>query len=144
MSYELQTSYGRVAACLRWAGFTGLLLLVTMVFVATGTAAKANSGTILDWLGGLPVVTLAVAVTGMGLFVLAWLFLGRLTWPDRGRAVTSRWLRRTLALWSAPLMFVPPLFSGTCTATWPKERLPHAVAIRTRWGRPAASASTTS
>ncbi|SFB49978.1 alpha-1,6-mannosyltransferase [Amycolatopsis marina] len=115
MSYELrlaQARSGRAATCLRWTGFAGLLLLVVMVFVAAGTAGRANSGTVFDWLGGLPFVTLTVAVAGMGLFILAWLFLGRLTWPDGRHTVTGRWLRRTLALWSAPLMFVPPLFSG--------------------------------
>ncbi|NGY64618.1 hypothetical protein G7043_37475 [Lentzea sp. NEAU-D13] len=72
---------------LRWTGFGGAVLLT-----AGAWATRA-----------VP-VALGAAIAGAGLVVLAWALLGRVT-PD------AAWLRRTLALWSGPLVLAPPLFS---------------------------------
>lgn len=78
---------------LRWTGFGGVVLL----------AAAAWAGVALP---GAAVPSLAAGVTGVGLLVLAWALLGRGPLPGAG------WLRWTLALWCAPLLVAPPLFSG--------------------------------
>ena len=59
----------------------------------------------------IPTVSLAIAFTGMGLLVIAWLMLGRFARPGRARLVSRGQLTRTLAMWLTPLMFIPPLFS---------------------------------
>ena len=58
----------------------------------------------------LPTVSLTLAYVGMGMVVLAWLWLGRLAWPGRVR-LTVRQLTRILVMWAAPLAVAPPLFS---------------------------------
>jgi alpha-1,6-mannosyltransferase len=59
----------------------------------------------------IPTVSLAMAFTGMGMLVIAWLMLGRFARPGRARLVSRAQLTRTLVMWLTPLMFIPPLFS---------------------------------
>jgi len=59
----------------------------------------------------IPTVSLAIAFTGMGMLVLGWLMLGRFARPGRARMATRAQITRTLTMWVAPLMFIPPLFS---------------------------------
>ncbi|MEC3976645.1 polyprenol phosphomannose-dependent alpha 1,6 mannosyltransferase MptB [Amycolatopsis sp. H20-H5] len=59
----------------------------------------------------LPTVSLALGFSGMALMVLAWLMLGRFSRPDRARVATQGQLARTITMWVAPLLFIPPLFS---------------------------------
>lgn len=66
---------------------------------------------VLGVLSRLPSVALACAFTGLGVIVLAWLWLGRFTGPNRARLATLRQLRRVQLLWTAPLVLVPPMFS---------------------------------
>ncbi|MEQ3551001.1 polyprenol phosphomannose-dependent alpha 1,6 mannosyltransferase MptB [Pseudonocardia nematodicida] len=88
----------RGASALRWTGAGGAALL-----------------TVSAWAGvtaGAPVVgafALAGGVAGTGLLVLAWALLGRPVL--RGPAPSPAWSVRTLAAWTAPLLFAPPLFS---------------------------------
>ncbi len=82
------------ADLLRWTGFGGALLLTGSAWVGAGRPSP-----------GVGTASLACGVAGVGLVVLSWVLLGRAI-PD------SRWLRWTLALWCAPLLLAPPLFSG--------------------------------
>ncbi|WP_034287847.1 polyprenol phosphomannose-dependent alpha 1,6 mannosyltransferase MptB [Amycolatopsis benzoatilytica] len=59
----------------------------------------------------IPTVSLAIAFSGMGILVLSWLMLGRFARPASARTATSGQLARTIAMWVAPLLVIPPLFS---------------------------------
>lgn len=59
----------------------------------------------------IPSVSLAIAFSGMGILVLSWLMLGRFARPASARLATRGQLARTLAMWVAPLLVIPPLFS---------------------------------
>ncbi|MBB5857144.1 alpha-1,6-mannosyltransferase [Amycolatopsis umgeniensis] len=59
----------------------------------------------------IPTVSLAMGLAGMAIIVLSWLLLGRFAQPARRRLATQGQLARTIALWCAPLLFIPPLFS---------------------------------
>jgi alpha-1,6-mannosyltransferase len=59
----------------------------------------------------IPTVSLAVAFTGMAMMVVSWLLLGRFTRPGRAHLASRGQLDRTLVMWVAPLLFIPPLFS---------------------------------
>jgi alpha-1,6-mannosyltransferase len=59
----------------------------------------------------MPTASLAVAYLGMFMVVMAWLWLGAWTVPERGRLISRIQLDRTLLLWSAPLLVAPPMFS---------------------------------
>lgn len=59
----------------------------------------------------IPTVSLAIAISGMGILVLSWLMLGKFAMPDRSRLAGQGQLARIIALWVAPLLVIPPLFS---------------------------------
>lgn len=59
----------------------------------------------------IPTVSLSMGLAGMTIIVLSWLMLGRFAQPARRRLATQGQLARTIALWCAPLLFIPPLFS---------------------------------
>ncbi|HKN54584.1 MAG TPA: polyprenol phosphomannose-dependent alpha 1,6 mannosyltransferase MptB [Amycolatopsis sp.] len=59
----------------------------------------------------IPTVSLAIAISGMGILVIAWLMLGKFALPDRARLASGGQLARIIALWLAPLLVIPPLFS---------------------------------
>ncbi|WP_436388414.1 polyprenol phosphomannose-dependent alpha 1,6 mannosyltransferase MptB [Amycolatopsis sp. MEPSY49] len=59
----------------------------------------------------IPTVSLAIAISGMGILVLSWLMLGKFARPDRTRLASQGQLARTIALWVLPLLVIPPLFS---------------------------------
>ncbi|WP_410669436.1 polyprenol phosphomannose-dependent alpha 1,6 mannosyltransferase MptB [Amycolatopsis sp. cmx-4-68] len=59
----------------------------------------------------IPTVSLAIAISGMGILVLSWLMLGKFALPDRARLASRGQLARTIALWVLPLLVIPPLFS---------------------------------
>ncbi len=59
----------------------------------------------------IPTVAIASAFTGMAMLVLAWLWLGRFTWPGRPRLLSRAQMDRTLVMWTVPLVLVPPMFS---------------------------------
>jgi alpha-1,6-mannosyltransferase len=85
---------------LRWAGFTGSVAITLGSWVWLGSDWPSEPGT----------VALAVGVGGMLLVLLSWALLGRglVTGAD---LPGEHWLRRTLALWAAPLLLAPALFS---------------------------------
>nr|WP_239155492.1 polyprenol phosphomannose-dependent alpha 1,6 mannosyltransferase MptB [Amycolatopsis sp. FDAARGOS 1241] len=59
----------------------------------------------------MPTVSLAIAFSGMGILVLSWLMLGRFARPASARLASRGQLARTIAMWVAPLLLIPPLFS---------------------------------
>ncbi|WP_167175910.1 polyprenol phosphomannose-dependent alpha 1,6 mannosyltransferase MptB [Saccharomonospora amisosensis] len=73
----------------------------------------------------IPTVSVAVAFTGMGLMVAAWLLLGRFVRPGRRRSAGQGQLLRTLATWIVPLLFVPPLFSRDVYAYLAQSEIVH-------------------
>lgn len=95
-------------------GTTGALLMALGALGCGATPAPAYNpllGTrVLGLWARMPTVSLTLAYIGMGMVVLAWLWLGRLAWPGRVR-LTVRQLTRILAMWMAPLAVAPPLFS---------------------------------
>ncbi|MFD7656079.1 polyprenol phosphomannose-dependent alpha 1,6 mannosyltransferase MptB [Actinosynnema sp. NPDC059797] len=86
---------------LRWTGFGGALLLTGAAWAGVSSSPSSAAATL----------SLAAGVTGVGLLVLSWALLGRAlaTGPT---PPSARRLTRTLALWCAPLLVAPPLFSG--------------------------------
>ncbi|MEU4668328.1 polyprenol phosphomannose-dependent alpha 1,6 mannosyltransferase MptB [Amycolatopsis sp. NPDC023774] len=59
----------------------------------------------------IPTVSLAIAFSGMGILVLSWLMLGRFARPASARLASQGQMARTIAMWVAPLLLIPPLFS---------------------------------
>ena len=95
-------------------GTTGALLMAIGALGCGATPAPAYNpllGTrVLGLWSRMPTVSLTLAYLGMGMLVLAWLWLGRLAWPGRVR-LSVRQLTRILVMWMAPLAVAPPLFS---------------------------------
>ncbi|MFC4002275.1 polyprenol phosphomannose-dependent alpha 1,6 mannosyltransferase MptB [Prauserella oleivorans] len=103
----------RAIAVVRRFGAVGSL------FLACGSLG-AGAAPVLNPVLGIPVlrvfariptVSLAVAFTGMGMLVIAWLLLGRFARPGRTRLASTGQLHRTLVTWIVPLLVIPPLFS---------------------------------
>ncbi|AEA25589.1 polyprenol phosphomannose-dependent alpha 1,6 mannosyltransferase MptB [Pseudonocardia benzenivorans] len=96
-------------------GLTGALL---MAFGALGAGAlpvpnPLNGLRILGLPGRNVTVAIAITYAGMGMLVLAWLWIGRML-NERGAvhpAPDRRQLARTGIVWALPLCFAPPLFS---------------------------------
>lgn len=98
----------------RATGSAGTILLA----VSSGATGVWPAGfdqasiPVLGRLVHLPVLATTLAVLGLGLLVTGWLVLGRFAWSDRQLRVPTRYLYRTFALWAAPLLLVPAMFSG--------------------------------
>jgi alpha-1,6-mannosyltransferase len=95
-------------------GTVGALL---MAIGALGAGANPVNNPVLGLrLFGLPArnytVSLACICAGGGMLVLGWLWLGRLVNTGRRtRSLSRSQLDRTVAMWAAPLVIAPPLFS---------------------------------
>ncbi len=100
---------------LRRVGTTGAILLAFGSVSSYGGANPVPNPMdglrILGLLSRIGPASLAVAYAGIVLVVLAWLLLGRLATPSRDRRITRRQLTHTLAMWAAPFLVTPPLFS---------------------------------
>jgi alpha-1,6-mannosyltransferase len=124
-SAPLNTTEVRQLDVVRRFGTVGALL---MAVGALGAGANPVNNPVLGLrLLGLPArnytVSLACICAGGGMLVLAWLWLGRLvsrptaagpTAAGRGarlRSLSRSQLDRTVAMWAAPLVIAPPLFS---------------------------------
>ncbi|MQA60521.1 MAG: hypothetical protein GEU86_03305 [Actinophytocola sp.] len=99
------------AAQLTGVAGTGLIALSSVSTGAIYIGAHPTSVPIVGRLVDFPVAALAGALVGMGLLAIAWLMLAALAVPDGGARSGVRKLYRTLALWAAPLLVVPPMFS---------------------------------
>ncbi len=90
-------------------------LLMGLGSLGAGTAPVLGNPVIGHLVLGLfprmPIASLAVAYTGIAMVVLAWLWLGALAAPGRGRLVSRAQLDRVLLMWAAPLVVAPPMFS---------------------------------
>ncbi|MBO0840784.1 MAG: polyprenol phosphomannose-dependent alpha 1,6 mannosyltransferase MptB [Sciscionella sp.] len=98
---------------LRRFGTVGALL-VAVGSLGAGAEPVYNPITTMSVLGmftRLPTVALACAYAGMGMVVIAWLWLGRFVRPGRTRLLSRGQMDRTLVMWTAPLVIVPPMFS---------------------------------
>ncbi len=100
---------------LRQTGTTGALLIAVGSVSSYGAANPIPNPVdglrIIGLLSRIGPASLAVSYTGMGLVVLAWFLLGRLTTPGRIRRLTRSQLTHTLAMWAVPFLVTPPLFS---------------------------------
>ncbi|MGQ0574772.1 MAG: polyprenol phosphomannose-dependent alpha 1,6 mannosyltransferase MptB [Pseudonocardia sp.] len=106
----------RVARTIRRFGLTGTLLMA-LGSLGAGALPVPNPLFGLRVLG-LPIrnVTVALTITyaGMGMLVVAWLWLGhrlRAHHRDGAGRIGGRAVARTAALWGLPLAVAPPLFS---------------------------------
>jgi alpha-1,6-mannosyltransferase len=109
----LDAAEDRLLDLLRRIGTVGALLMAAGS-LGSGAAPVYNplpSVPVLGLFARLPTVSLACAFTGMGLVIVAWLFLGRLVRPGRPRLVSRSQMNRTLVMWTVPLFAVPPMFS---------------------------------
>jgi alpha-1,6-mannosyltransferase len=90
-------------------------LLMGLGSLGAGTAPVLGNPVVGHMVLGLfprmPTASLAVAYTGIFMVVLAWLWLGALAKPGRGRLISRAQLDRTLLMWAAPLLVAPPMFS---------------------------------
>lgn len=109
----LTTEEVRALGVVRRFGTIGALFLA---FGSLGAGAAPILNPVLDipvlrLFARTPTVSVAIAFTGMGMMVTAWLLLGRFARPDRDRLAGQGQLLQTLAMWVTPLLFIPPLFS---------------------------------
>ncbi|MCU1610299.1 MAG: hypothetical protein JWM45_2215, partial [Pseudonocardiales bacterium] len=93
-------------------GFVGSVLLATMAVGAGGILVSdpVISGGPLSWIRyghGHDLATVALYL-GVGLMVWAWIRLGR---EVRGGTATAQQVRLASAVWTAPVLLSPPLFT---------------------------------
>lgn len=97
----------------RRLGLTGTLLMA-IGSLGAGALPVPNPLSGLRLLG-LPArnttVSIAVVYAGMGLLVVAWLWVARKVRSDGPSAPTRAQLMRTALTWAAPLVVAPPMFS---------------------------------
>ncbi|QUH01692.1 polyprenol phosphomannose-dependent alpha 1,6 mannosyltransferase MptB [Saccharopolyspora erythraea] len=108
-------------------GTTGSLLLAVGA-IGAGAAPVDNplSGVRLIGLPArMPTVAMACAWLGMLMIVMAWVWLGRLSWPGSNRLVSVTQLARTVAMWALPLALAPPLFSRDMYAYLAQSEIAH-------------------
>jgi alpha-1,6-mannosyltransferase len=106
----------RLARTIRRFGLTGSLL---MAFGALGAGALPVPNPLFGIrVLGLPIRNVSAALTitylGMGMVVVAWLWLGQRLWAhqrDGAERIGGRAVGRAAALWGLPLAIAPPLFS---------------------------------
>ncbi|MEO5834032.1 MAG: polyprenol phosphomannose-dependent alpha 1,6 mannosyltransferase MptB [Nakamurella sp.] len=100
---------------LRRLGTTGALLIAAGSVSSYGAANPIPNPVdglrIIGLLSRIGPASLAVSYAGIGLVVVAWFLLGRLTTPGRVRRLTRSQLTHTLAMWAVPFLLTPPLFS---------------------------------
>lgn len=109
----LDTSERRQLNVVRRFGTTGALVLAVGA-IGAGAAPVDNplSGVRLIGLPArIPTVAMACSWLGVLMVVLAWLWLGKLSWPGRARMLSRAQLDRTVLMWALPLAIAPPLFS---------------------------------
>ncbi|MBK1788208.1 polyprenol phosphomannose-dependent alpha 1,6 mannosyltransferase MptB [Prauserella sp. ASG 168] len=109
----LNAEESRGLRVVRWLGIVGALFLA---FGSLGAGAAPILNPVFDipvlrLFARIPTVSLAIAFAGMGMMVAGWLLLGRFSRPGRTRLASPGQLYRTLAMWTIPLLVIPPLFS---------------------------------
>ncbi|MET3803563.1 alpha-1,6-mannosyltransferase [Nakamurella sp. UYEF19] len=98
----------------RW-GTTGALLMMVGSTSSYGAATPIPNPVdglrILGLLSRIGPAALAVSYSGIGLVVVCWFLIGRLTAPGRTRRLSRTQLTHTLAMWVVPFLVTPPIFS---------------------------------
>lgn len=103
----------RALTTVRRLGIVGALFLAlgSLGAGAVPVLNPAHDIPVLSLFTRVTTVSLAIAVAGMLLMVIAWLLYGRYARPARARIATQAQTTRTVVMWLAPLTFIPPLFS---------------------------------
>lgn len=98
---------------IRRFGTIGALLLAagSLGAAASPVFNPLTTVPVLGLFSRMPTVALACAFAGMAMVVIGWLWLGRFVRPGRSRLISRTQLNRTLVMWTAPLLLVPPMFS---------------------------------
>lgn len=73
----------------------------------------------------IPTVAMACSWLGVLMVVVAWLWLGKLSWPRRTRMLSRTQLDRTVLMWALPLAIAPPLFSRDMYAYLAQSEIAH-------------------
>ncbi len=98
----------------RWGTAGALLMMVgsTSSYGAASPIPNPVDGIrVLGLLSRVGPAALAVSYSGIGLVVLCWFLVGRLTAPGRTRRLSRTQLTHTLAMWTVPFLITPPIFS---------------------------------
>lgn len=98
----------------RWGTVGALLMMVgstSSYGAATPIPNPVDGLRIIGLLSRIGPAALAISYSGMGLLVLCWFLVGRLTAPGRVRRLSRSQLTHTLAMWAVPLLVTPPIFS---------------------------------
>ncbi|WP_448850793.1 polyprenol phosphomannose-dependent alpha 1,6 mannosyltransferase MptB [Corynebacterium sp. 335C] len=117
LAYRVDHRELRRFTAVRWLGTLGSILIMVGGLGAGATPVVGND----LWGAGLGVIlgrmlqsTTIVALTGMGMLVLAWLGVGAFVYAGsrtRVTAVDTGMLARTFAGWVLPMMVTAPLFT---------------------------------
>ena len=98
----------------RWGTAGALLMMVgstSSYGAATPIPNPVDGLRVVGLLSRIGPAALAVSYSGMGLLVLCWFLIGRLTAPGRARRLSRSQLTHTLAMWTVPFLVTPPIFS---------------------------------
>jgi alpha-1,6-mannosyltransferase len=98
----------------RWGTAGALLMMVgstSSYGAATPIPNPVDGLRILGLLSRIGPAALAISYSGIGLLVLCWFMVGRLSTPGRVRRLSRTQLTHTLAMWIVPFLVTPPIFS---------------------------------
>jgi alpha-1,6-mannosyltransferase len=98
----------------RWGTAGALLMMVgstSSYGAATPIPNPVDGLRVVGLLSRIASPALAISYSGMGLLVLCWFLVGRLTTPGRIRRLSRSQLTHTLAMWTVPFLVTPPIFS---------------------------------
>ncbi len=98
----------------RWGTAGALLMMVgstSSYGAATPIPNPVDGLRILGLLSRIGPAALAISYSGIGLLVLCWFMVGRLSAPGRVRRLSRTQLTHTLAMWIVPFLVTPPIFS---------------------------------
>ena len=100
---------------LRLWGTAGALLMMfgstSSYGAATPIPNPVDGLRLIGLLSRVGPAALAISYSGIGLVVMCWFMIGRLTAPGRPRRLSRTQLTHTLAMWAVPFLVTPPIFS---------------------------------
>ncbi len=100
---------------LRLWGTAGALLMMfgstSSYGAATPIPNPVDGLRLIGLLSRVGPAALAISYSGIGLVVMCWFLIGRLTAPGRPRRLSRTQLTHTLAMWAVPFLVTPPIFS---------------------------------
>ena len=98
----------------RWGTAGALLMMVgstSSYGAATPIPNPVDGLRIIGLLSRIGPAALALSYSGIGLLVVCWFLIGRLSAPGRPRRLSRTQLTHTLAMWTVPFLVTPPIFS---------------------------------